>query len=724
MRKFLLLAVPVAAIGVLAYVLWFRRDPAEPVRPAAETPPAETPPAPLPKSVKLLVVPFGGEGRVRDTEDFSLGFAAFLTERFERAGEDKDLSKKLVASGLSLTTVAGPAILTEVQVGLRDEPGKPFDEERARQAALAASATHVLTGSYSGRVEKFQVTVRLYEVTAAQDLTLVGEGTAGPGSIFSYKAQRPGMQMGDLHALLGEATAAAFAAASMPLPSEAVARLKTPQTPDALSYLEYARALRRHFRPLDPSKHRTAVEFAAHAVSVWPDYLPARRFYAWLLWNQGDLVKAQTHYLEILEPSQKAGAPKRLGDPDDLRALTMLGRIELELGHADEARKRLEKLSSFRPEDSEVRYWLGTAYAALGRRDEAIASMEKSRDLGPNDMRTRKALAGLYADARRYAAAADELEAVVRKETKNLEALLLLAACRRAAGQHDLALAVYALGEARFPEEAGLARFRSDLAASSGVFDPDEGLIALIPKAEALRKGMEIRRSEAVDFANDAAMELDLRGKDACVTAEPSAKGVVTGGNAYLALGASYQDVADSVRTSLKAGDAAALTPDEIARVEAVMAYAESSGRDLRQLRDQFRDTVRPLLSRYGCETDLTKVADGDIAAVRARNQARSVTLPEPKLASSSGLAPEIPEGVQRPVKFCIDNTAGTRPYVLILDGGVQKLEIPIGEKPIFATSFGYHDYCLLPEGDPKACGEQGTLSHDLIHEGWCKVIR
>lgn len=724
----------------------------------------------VPKSVKILVVPFGREDRNKDTGEFSVGFATFLTERLEEIGEDKESAAKLADTGIAVGSVSGPVILTEDQIALRDDAGLPFDADAARKAAEAQGATHVLTGSYAGDVGKFRLRVDLYEVAPGGQLTLRGSASVGPTLVYAVKVPHPGMQIGAVHAMLGDAAASAFASAKLPLPENAVAALKTPQTPDALSYLEYARALRRHFRPLDPSKHREALDFASHAVSIWPDYWAARRLYAMLLWRQGDLAKAQIHFQEVIHPTQQDGKPQRAGLPDDLRSTVMLGRIALDLGDAEGASVLLENVAARRPDDAQTRFMLGQAYAKLGQNDKAVAALEAARALAPTDLEVRRALAALYANARRYAEAVAELMFVVDREPQNLDAVYLLAACLRAAGKGEEAVKTYGDAVPRFPKEAPLRKFRGDgllvlgrpeeasaayaealaLASKDARLDgsdPDmlhgETLMLRIRDAKSDRDGMEKVRAEFQDAVNDATWDLAWNGKAACEDGRAGSGYLFAKerGRRYADIGERFQASANRIDAALKNGEHLALTPDERADAEAVVRYLADALRDLRETRTAYDGGLKPLLRDRGCETDPSKIRVATIEEIRARNLKRDVIMPDPGKKDSSGISPVVPDGAVASVTFYFENRSGAE-YVLVLDGkpmepsiaplpkslisryDLEKKTVPTDDLQNYSAPPGYHDFCFMPKGQEARCGKPGTVRSDHIHEGWRVIIQ
>lgn len=716
----------------------------------AEAPPPAATVKPDPKPVRLLVVPFESGMKSKDSDYFSMGLCAFLTERFEEAGHDAKLAEALSTQGYRLEVVSGPLILTPAQAALRGDARAPLDFEAAHAAATAAGATQVLTGAYAGDVGKFRLTVQLYDLDADKGLTLRAEASVGPVSIYAKKAARPGVQIVDVQAMAATLAIQVLDQSGVKLTPDAGARLKTPQTPDAMSFIEYARALERHFRPEDPSKHRTDLEFAAHAVSIWPDFYAARRLYGYLLWQSGSVDKARIHFREILDPTQpvEPGKPRRVGLPDDVRTLTMLGRVELESKQYQAAIGYLERAAAHTPDDAQVHFWLGEAHARLGDTVEAIARYELSRKLNPNDVETHRALSGLYAVSKRYDDAAAELEVVVEKEPQNIQALLLMAACHRAGGHRDKALADYDRGLTTFPEDARLHKFRGDTLSALGrkseaqeAYDlarklaPKDArfsgetvmtgdvLVAEIAATDAIKDSMERRRAEASLAASVATWDLAWHGKEACQDGRAGSEFLLAKASAqsFDKSGAVLEANAADIDRALKNGEGFALTPDERGKADELLRYALTSVESLRELRTGYGD-ARDLIAKNGCALDV-RVATID--EVRDRDQHLKVELPAPPARDASGISPVVPSGVVGNVTFKIRNETGRESVIIFLpDRAPLEPAVPAGGEWSYTTRLGYHSFCLLAKDQASTCGQPGTVRYDHFYEGWSAIIR
>lgn len=722
----------------------------------AEAAPPKATPKPELKPVRLFVVPFENGMRQKDSDYFSLGLAAFLAERLEEAGHDAKLAEALADKGLRLDVFSGPLILTQEQADLRPNAHDALDLDAAGAAAAAQNATQVLTGAYGGDVGKFTLSVSLYDVGADKKLTLRAEAKIGPVSIYKTSSKKnpvphPGVQIVDVQHMAADLVAQVLTQSGVPLTKEAAERLQAPQTPDAMSFINYARALDRHFFPEDAGKHRTDLEFAADAVRIWPDYCAARRLYGYLLWQDGLVDKARIHLREILEPTQPAdpSLPRRVGMPDDLRTLVMLGRVELESKQYQAAIGYLERAAAHTPDDAQVHFWLGEAHAQLGDTTEATLRYELSRKLDPNNIETHRALSALYAVSKRYDDAAKELEYVVGKEPQNIDALFLLAACHRAAGHRDLALKDYDLGLQRFPNESRLHKFRGDtlsalgqdaeageayrrarkLAPKDARFSEEavlsgDALVAQIAAAAALHDGMETSRAEASLAASVATWDLAWHGKDACQDGRAGSDFLLAqaSGRSYDKDGEVLVADAAKIGRALKNGEGFALTPDEQSKAAEMLRYAQLSLEDLRELHTGYV-IAKDLIARLDCDLSKSRVAA--IADVRERDAHLNVELKEPPARDASGISPVVPTGEIGNVTISIRNETDKEAVIVILPEG-KPLEpaVPAKGKWPYTVSLGQHAFCALPKADAADCGKPGTVRYDYFHEGWVVSIR
>jgi len=728
MQKFLLSLIPF--IFACAACGSDGPKPAPPEEVKAEIPP--------PRTVRVLVVPFQDRNAHAETEYVSLGLAVFATARFEELSRSLDPAK-----GLKLEAVVGPHTYPAEAARLRADRRKPVDADAVFAEAKRVGATHVLTGSYGGRVEKWTLSVELYEV--GPDALVSLTSSEETRKIFAWskdvpKPARAGVQSPAIHEMFGKNAAADFAKLGIVLPDEAVKALSTPQSPDIVAFIRLAEAYRALLLGEGEDAMKLALDKAESAVRIWPDYQIGLRLYAWLLWQRGKTVAARKQFSEALER-----------DPGDVRALVALGRVEIAEGQYDAARDALQAAVKLRPDDAVIHFWLGEAHARIGDVAGAIERYERSRELDPASLDTHRALAGLYAGERRYADAATELSVVVDGEPENLDAAFLLAACLRASGQHDKAIETYARASERFPEVPRLHKFRGDLLSQDGRADdaakayaearrlapkdvrwsdPDglwwgAKLVEKVGELETARADMERLRGDFQLAVSDGVWDLSWNKKEACGSGRAGSAYLLARetGRAYDARGAGLQEGARFLSASLKNGEGAALTPDELALAENVLRYEGIALTDLREMRTAYAE-LRPLLSRYGCGLDPSATAPVTIDEIRERNRHRIVSMPEPKARDMSGISPVVPTDARRVVKFSIENK-GSRDYMLVLDGKPLEPVIEPGKRQTYATTLGEHAFCLLPKERIETCGGPGAPKRSAdFHEGWNAVIQ
>lgn len=701
----------------------------------AEEPKVEAPP---PRTVRVLVAPFQDRNAHDETAYVSMGLAVFATARIEELSRSLDPAK-----GLKLEAVVGPHAYPAEAARLRPDRRTAIDALAAFTEAKRAGATHVLTGSYGGHVEKWSLTVELYEV--GPDALVALNTAEETRKIFAWskdvpKPERAGVQSPAIHGMFGSLTAAVFAKDGIVLPAEAVSALSAPQSPDIVAFIRLSEAYRALLLGEGDEAMKIALDKSEQAVRIWPDYQIGLRLYAWLLWQRGKTVAARKQFAETLAR-----------DPGDVRALIALGRVEIAEGQYDVGRAALSAAVMLRPDDAVIHFWLGEAHAKLGDIAEAIARYERSRELDPKNLDTHRALAGLYAGERRYADAAKELAIVVAGEPENLGAVFLLAACLRAAGEPAAAIDIYATASARFPKEPRLHKFRGDLLAEAGHEDDaasayDEAkkltpkdarwtsgkdivwgtrLVAEIRGVESARVEMERLRSEFQLAVSDGVWDLAWNKKEACAPGRAGSSFLLARrtGRAYDVRGVEMQSGVDTLRVSLKNGEGGALTPDELTLAESVLRYEGIALQDLREMRTAYGE-LKPLLSKHGCSLDPSATPVASIDAIRERNAKRVVTMPEPKARDMSGISPVVPTDARRVVKFSIDNK-GTRDYALVLDGKPLDPAIEPGKRQTYATTLGEHAFCLLPKERADDCGKPGTPRRNAdFHEGWNAVIQ
>ncbi|WKZ29495.1 MAG: tetratricopeptide repeat protein [Patescibacteria group bacterium] len=678
--------------------------------PAAPTVAVTQPARPL----RVFVAPFADTDQ-RGLEYFSLGLTLFATARFEELSLDAGAAKALADKGYALEAIVGPHVLPEGSAKLDEKHPRALDASAIYAAAKRASATYVLTGSYAGPVERWSLTVVLYEVGTDQ-LVEVARVT-DERKIFAYasdpsKPVYPGVQSVTVHAMLGEGIARVFAEAGIVLPDAHVQAFSTPHAPNINAFISLARAYRELLITSSSDAKRDARlrledanAHAMRAVNIMPKYQLALRLHAWLLWQTGNPGKAREHYQIVVNQDAK-----------DLRALTALGRVELGTGQYDAARANLEAAVALRPKDPFVHFWLGEAYAKLGRVDDAIARYEMSRTIAPDNLDTRRVLVGLYASGRRYADAASELRVLIEAERENVGAIYLLAACERALGHTAEAFAAYDLGLSRFPENARLRKIRK--AAEQGAATFIEGIAA----TDVIRDRMEESRREFQEAVNDGTWLLTHMKKDACEKglAGSDAHFAKARGAAHETDGRELQKRTRAIRTLLDDDWGLLLTPDEHALAEDLLLYEQKALRDYREMRTAYQRTFKPMLAAQGCSLDVQENGATTIGEIRSRNDTRVVMMPEPPKRDTSGISPVVPNDAVDNVTFFVENLTSEE-IVLVLDGRALKPSVPPYEKgkrlPQFSTPIGEHRLCHVAKDAKPECTGTNIRSF-VIDEG------
>ncbi|MFA5854009.1 MAG: tetratricopeptide repeat protein [Patescibacteria group bacterium] len=647
------------------------------------------------KTVRVFVAPFSDVDQ-KGMDYFSLGLALFANARLEELSQNADAVKALADEGYALDVVVGPHVLPEESAKLVAEKPNDISLAAIHAAAKRAGATHVLTGYYSGRVERWSLSVVLFEVETdrLREIDRVTEEKMIYASSRDVpKPERPGVQGDTVHVMLGSGIAKTFAKAGIRLPDAHVQALSHPQTPDIVSFINLSRSYRALLLGNEEESMKSALAYAENAVRIWPRYQIARRLYAWLLWQIDRPEKARMHYQEALKD-----------DPHDVRALVAYGRVEIGTGQYDSARASLETAAALRPEDPLIHYWLGEAYAKLGRVNDAIARYEMSRTFDPDNLDTRRALIGLYASERRYADAVIELRVIISAEPENLDALYLLAACERALGHSAEAFAAYDLGLSRFPNDAKLRKIRK-AAEDDGTGKFAAGILV----TDAMRDRMEVKRAEFQEAVNDGTWLLTHEKEGACADGLAGSDYLLARerGTEHEAHGRELQKRVDAIHTLLKDDWGLLLTPDELALAEDLLLYEQKSLRDYREMRTAYDGTFKRMLVEYDCTLDPQMIGMAKIEEIRERNDKRYVTMPEPPKRDNSGISPVVPNDAVDNVTFFVENLSKEE-IVLVLDGRALEPSVPprvgTGALPQFSTPIGEHRLCHVAKSAKVEC--------------------
>jgi tetratricopeptide (TPR) repeat protein len=636
----------------------------------------ERPPDPCDgKRIRALVVPFVNETRSRSQAPLSLALAATLSERF-------DHERSCVAP------INGQLILTADQASVTGI-------DAANALARAKGATHVIVGRYRGSVENWTLAVDLYAV--GDQPMLVSSGEASTNLIENPK--RPVVSMKRMHAALTIAVSGALSR-TCDRRCYAVTPLLKPPTNDAYAFLLLGRAYDRHFRGA-AAGDESAIAVAAHAVRVDPTFIEAQRFYASLLEAAGQPRKARIHFEVVLDAR-----------PDDVRSLLALGRIEIGQKNPELAETYLKSAAKARPDDPMTHFWLGRAQLLLGRKAEAIAEFERVRDLDPADMDARRELVTLYAADKRYGMASAELGKIVESEPGNKAAAFQLAACLRAGGMRDQAVASYKEAASRFPSEPRFARFAGDIEAVNE-------LVATVNDGIVVSAAMEESLARSRDALNAAVVDLQADKKKGCETAAAAYALARNAGTEYAELGSRLTRDADAIAAAFKGGDEAALAPDEAGRARMVAEYRLRAERDLRETHALMTRSAVPLMVRYGCPT--SGAVPADIAEVRKRNRDRTLAIEPAKPIAGGVISPEVPPDPARIIRFSVKNESDVV-YAVTVDGDAERAAlVPPGKEITLRAPVGTHRLCVQPQG--AACDER-TVRTVPLYDQWKMIVK
>lgn len=699
--------------------------------------------APASPRMRLLVTPFTNGAAAQSQSAYSLGIAAALAERFE--------------DDATLDIVNGPLVLTREQAALVTPDGRHYDLAAANALALTHSATHFLTGRFSGQVWKWTLDTDLYAAHSDGPVR-VGHGTvlgdlnepittASGRTLLVQSAKR-------LHAMLATTARAAFAEAGYPLAADTVKAIETPSTNDSFAFLKLSRAYVRYFMNVDDASGDTAIGIAEYAVRVDPTYAEAQRFYATLLLvtpslgpggqSAGQTKKARIHFEFAIQ-----------NRPKDVRSLVALAKLEIGEKNPDIAKGYLERAIVVRPKDADPHYWLGRALIDLKQAGPALRSFETARDLDPNALAPRRELTQLYSDAKRYVDAAGELAAIVLIDPRDIEARFLLAASWRAAGNNARASGAYTAAVVVFPKDARLHKFLGDLFLADGRTTEARreyaAAVALAPsdrRARALAKGestsliggaaledaitqatnvaaqMEMRRTNFALAMSDALLDLQLNKERGCLDGHAASSAILARneGKLHAALGGTLADLTSAMKTASTEGEWAALTSDERARASKALDAMMTAEKDVREMRGGFDRQLLPLYRSFKCETYDGPLTAATIEDVERHMLTRTVVWPpvKPPLYMMS-FTPQIAPESARPVMYTVDNRSGAVDRVLTVDG-VEVGTILARTSMTFATTIGLHHVCLVPKG--VACDKIRDDRLIELHEGWTIRVR
>jgi hypothetical protein len=229
--------------------------------------------------------------------------------------------------------------------------------------------------------------------------------------------------------------------------------------------------------------------------------------------------------------------------------------------------------------------------------------------------------------------------------------------------------------------------------------------------------------------------------------AAPYARALAAGGR-YLQLGQQLQSRYRDIRRADDLGDAVALTPDYRAKVKRAKELHQQLLNDYREMRVAFYDQLGAEMRHAACKTGN---AAGNLAAGQVAKPDAPATEPPPTPNPSDPDAwTIIDEGGEHPqggvaakpaavpdhapaeaapdpagstfaapaIWIDLDNSLCAQPTRLSIDG--QPLgEVAPHKKTSVRTHAGPREICVLPAGDPRSCGDPGTIRKAYLHEGW-----
>ena len=345
-------------------------------------------------TMKVLVAPFenGGTAKAANAA-YSFGLAAIVAEALE--------------NDPCITPLTGPLVLTEELVKLYTPQGKLKDAAKLDAYARASGVTHVLTGTFQGPTDKWDLRVSLAAIGALPEGALRQYVTASrPTNITAMLVNSSGRPYRDvsmqiIQGLLADGVRRAFTLFTAVSPGSEPATatidaMRTPGTSQAYAFLKLSRSYARYFAIDLPAKRQfdalktwqakarylaaarkwrtkgserfTATGLAGTAIGVDPKYGAAQRFYAFLLADKADKEsKARLHYELAAE-----------ANPSDYRSLMALGTLEMSFDNAKKAERYFGRAAQLRLADAEPRYLQGMACKALGDTSGAMAAAPMS----------------------------------------------------------------------------------------------------------------------------------------------------------------------------------------------------------------------------------------------------------------------------------------------------------------------------------------------------------
>jgi len=166
-------------------------------------------------------------------------------------------------------------------------------------------------------------------------------------------------------------------------------------------------------------------------VSSFEDIAAAKQ-QALVLCQQGDFVQAK----KLLDPFFQSGRM-------DAQAYSMLGRINWQLGYAEEAVLCLQETVKFQPNSPDIHYALGTGLSKLGRLPEAEASFNKVLQFDPTNIQAVLELAIVEFSQQKLTEAEAHFKQVIEHDPNILKALMGLGRLYQLLNKPEFAINYY-----------------------------------------------------------------------------------------------------------------------------------------------------------------------------------------------------------------------------------------------------------------------------------------
>lgn len=177
-------------------------------------------------------------------------------------------------------------------------------------------------------------------------------------------------------------------------------------------------------------------------------------------------------------------------------------------------------------------------------------------------------------------------------------------------------------------------------------------------------------------------------------------------------LGSRFQVLYRAVQALHRIGDTAALTPDYRWKVNRTAERYRRALDELRELRATFGSELGRELRYHRCHAPALIARGADLEPVPVTRPLN----PPPKRRQRRGEEP-LP-ATPRDVTFFVDNRACKANVSVVLDGA-DLGSVSGGSRGVFHSLAGRHSMCLVVAGSTLTCGQQGTVRHAFVYDGW-----